>query len=573
MESDKKQLKHDILKSSFNFTQSQSKSIKKIIKFFLDKDSRVYGLYGYAGTGKTTTLVELIFNLIKHKHIKSVALTASTHKATNVLKNKFMPKLLDLYKLFVNQDNQDDQDFNQDRLLDRLLEKGVKIDFTTIHKLLNYKTDYTTSGEMIFVRNTDQDINNLNNNLDNYDLIVIDECSMLSTNLLNEIINESINNRKIILSGDNCQLNPVNETTSPIFYVNITFNEYKKNMALDYLSKDYDDIILQKEYNKFTDFIKSIKHITLTDIVRSNFDDVIGICTEIRSWINVNSEFPNMSKYNLDKNVFFYEFVNNKINNDWFNKFINSIKKDQDFNIILTWTNNQANTYNREVRKIIFNKKVVNKYEIGDLLVFNDFYYFNDKFHTSEQVKIIAINKITLQIKLFNPELSKQALKIKAITHFQDKYSSIIDHINDQIQKEYKCYKLTVNNTTNDQNLNKQIYVLDDIELKSYQYNKDYISNMIRKLREDMLKNNFGLISIDKYVIQPLWREYHENIINPFANITYGYAMTVHKAQGSNFYNVYVDVDDILSNKNKIEMKKCLYTAITRTVNQLNILI
>jgi exodeoxyribonuclease-5 len=571
---DRKQIRRDILSSSFKFTESQIKAIKKIIKFIINKDEQIYGLYGYAGTGKTTTIVEIIFNLIKHKHIKSVVLTASTHKATNVLKNKFIPKLIELYNHFYP--NNKDNNLDDYEIYSKLLEKDIKIDFTTIHKLLNYKTDYTNSGEMIFIRDTKQ-VDKQDNILDTYDIIIIDECSMLSTGLLNEIINEVINNRKIILSGDDCQLNPVNETTSPIFYTDITLNEYKKNINQDHLSKDYDDLILKNNYDKFKNVIKNIHHTTLTDIVRSNFDDVIGICTEIRSWINSNKTFPDMSKYNIDKNVFFFEYNTNtnKFNNEWFNKFIKSIKKD-DFNIILTWTNNQANNYNREIRKLIFNKKVINKYEIGDILVFNDFYYFNDKFHTSEQVKIIAINKLSLQLKPFTPELSKQALKIKSLSYFQDKYAGIIDYINNFIQKEYKCYKLDVidtNSKLDKEQTKKHIYILDETEQQIYNNNKEYITNMIRKLREDMIKNNFGLISIDKYIIQPLWREYHDNYINPFANVTYGYAMTVHKAQGSNFHNVYVDVDDILSNKNVIEMKKCLYTAVTRTVNELNILI
>lgn len=54
-----------------------------------------------------------------------------------------------------------------------------------------------------------------------------------------------------------------------------------------------------------------------------------------------------------------------------------------------------------------------------------------------------------------------------------------------------------------------------------------------------------------------------------FADVSYGYAFTAYKAQGSGFTNVYVDLDDILttpiSNKRKLQT---LYTAITRATHQ-----
>tara|TARA_B110000211_G_scaffold232817_1_gene297422 strand:+ start:622 stop:783 length:162 start_codon:yes stop_codon:yes gene_type:complete len=46
-------------------------------------------LFGYAGTGKTTMIAETIGFLILNKNIKKVCFTASTNKATDVLKSKF----------------------------------------------------------------------------------------------------------------------------------------------------------------------------------------------------------------------------------------------------------------------------------------------------------------------------------------------------------------------------------------------------------------------------------------------------------------------------------------------------
>jgi ATP-dependent exoDNAse (exonuclease V) alpha subunit len=61
--------------------------------------------------------------------------------------------------------------------------------------------------------------------------------------------------------------------------------------------------------------------------------------------------------------------------------------------------------------------------------------------------------------------------------------------------------------------------------------------------------------------------------MNPFASVSYGYAITCHKAQGSNYKNVFVDFSDIVKNRNEEEMKRCTYTAVSRTIDNLYILI
>ena len=78
---------------------------------------------------------------------------------------------------------------------------------------------------------------------------------------------------------------------------------------------------------------------------------------------------------------------------------------------------------------------------------------------------------------------------------------------------------------------------------------------------------------IDSNIIRPLWRSYNNIFVDPFANVTNGYSISVHKSQASTYYNVYVDSDDILNNKNDNDAKRCLYTAITRTSGCVNILI
>ena len=47
-----------------------------------------------------------------------------------------------------------------------------------------------------------------------------------------------------------------------------------------------------------------------------------------------------------------------------------------------------------------------------------------------------------------------------------------------------------------------------------------------------------------------------------FDDVTYAYALTVHKAQGSGFNHVFLDTEDM---QYCSELQKMLYTALTRT--------
>ena len=77
----------------------------------------------------------------------------------------------------------------------------------------------------------------------------------------------------------------------------------------------------------------------------------------------------------------------------------------------------------------------------------------------------------------------------------------------------------------------------------------------------------------DEKLANILWNHYWLTILDLFAEINYSYAITNHKAQGSTFSDVFVDVQDIIQNSNDQEMHKALYTAVTRPANSLYMLL
>ena len=119
---------------------------------------------------------------------------------------------------------------------------------------------------------------------------------------------------------------------------------------------------------------------------------------------------------------------------------------------------------------------------------------------------------------------------------------------------------------------------------KKYNEINDEIEKLIIKLKSSCYeiinkskeKDNLKKCEIQSEVekkINKLYKEYQSNIVDCFAQLNYGYCITVHKSQGSTFKNVFIDMSDILDNNNQNETSKCLYTSITRSSKTLNLLI
>jgi exodeoxyribonuclease-5 len=70
------------------------------------------------------------------------------------------------------------------------------------------------------------------------------------------------------------------------------------------------------------------------------------------------------------------------------------------------------------------------------------------------------------------------------------------------------------------------------------------------------------------YAQEKRWQEFWE-LKSLFANVNYAYCLTIHKAQGSTFQHVFVDVPNILMNRNVRERNQLLYVAVTRAAKRL----
>lgn len=155
--------------------------------FYAD-DSPFRILSGHAGTGKTWLLVQWILAMAKTHR---VAVCAPTHKAVSVISAKIAEQAA------------------QEKL-DESFIKRIKIG--TIYSLLGLRLREDRDGGM----NMRIERNDEGEYFEGYDLVVIDECSMLSPQLLEHIQTYQQEGRepKVLFSGDAGQLLPVEDTSS-----------------------------------------------------------------------------------------------------------------------------------------------------------------------------------------------------------------------------------------------------------------------------------------------------------------------------------------------------------------------
>jgi hypothetical protein len=239
--------------------------------------------------------------------------------------------------------------------------------------------------------------------------------------------------------------------------------------------------------------------LVLKEVIRTKNNSIISACNLVRDWIFGTDDLYNINNY-CDDNFKIFPFDKLiKTNTEWYRIFESIIKIESD-TIIITWTNDETNKYNDYCRKLLFNKSILDKYVIGDILILNEFYNINSfKMNTSEKIIVNQIEIIDYKIEKLSDKVNKSVRVLKNYRIIEKKYKNFIESINN-LQIVIKCYKLKVLKI--DDNTYYEINVIIDDEKEKH---KNIITNIIeeiKKFRQTIIETT-QLSSIDNLLIRP----------------------------------------------------------------------
>jgi len=218
-------------KIDFKFTSSQQRALEKLNEFITSVDTKIFILKGYAGTGKTT-LVKEIIRLLQEKEL-TFNLIASTGRAAKILSNITNCKATTIHSAIYKY-----KDFNQN--LEEIAKEREK-----------FKVDKTGQLYLTFVLTTVPKGNEKR-------FYIIDEASMVgnkkdkaitqaqfgSGKLLNDLFRYDPDGKFIFL-GDICQLPPINEGNSPA----LSGEYFQENFNASSICVELNEIVRQEDSN------------------------------------------------------------------------------------------------------------------------------------------------------------------------------------------------------------------------------------------------------------------------------------------------------------------------------------
>lgn len=272
--------------------EDQLEVLEKLKTFVTTSSNHMMLMEGAAGTGKTTTISKFLDWVLTESNLHNVAMASPTHKALKVMMEMCPPK-----------------------------HKG-SVSFSTLHSLLGLKHQITKDGKEEFVRDK-----KVMTKFPFYDLVIIDESSMIADQLFEEMEEQNYRPIKVIFVGDSNQINPVNHEKS------IPMTEEKR-----------------KQYR--------ISHCRLEKIVRQAQDN--PIIQYSQKVINNTFEFKSGTKEMKDESgVVMISDSQTKVLQQLISYYFSSSRFDDDANYckIIAWRNVTVDFYNKIVRGMKYGVK------------------------------------------------------------------------------------------------------------------------------------------------------------------------------------------------------------------------
>lgn len=431
------------------------------IRKWLKGNNKFFTLSGYAGTGKSTLLAKIL-----NEYRGGIVVSAPTHKAK------------------------------------RIVSSITKCEGQTLQALLGLRPDV-----QLEAFNPNSPIFNpiAIPKINDYNLCIIDEASMLNQSLFDLIVEKTSKERiKVLFVGDYAQLPPVGELKSPVFF--------NPDIEMHELTK----IERQSDSNPLS---------FIYDVLRNNLDELDG--GFLRKSIN-NSKGEGIY-FTLDK----FEFRNlvlEKFNSEEFKKDINYCK-------LIAWRNETVLYSNKFIRdKIIgVNIPII---EVGDVIM------GYRTITTKSQNHNIIENSADYKV-IEREELSNNKYDISG-------YYIIIRE--DLGNNNYKDERVFIVNTYDEHNTHNYA------ELHDIYRDQAKINKKLWPIYYDFRRDNIIITNVIKHR-NGEFRGNNDIIVK---DIDYGFAITIHKSQGSTYNHVFCLETDINFNQIVREKNKLKYVAFTR---------
>ena len=354
--------------------------------------------------------------------------------------------------------------------------------------------------------------------LDNIRVLFIDESSMLPAGLVSYIMKTCKERKiKIIFIGDDNQLPPVNERRSTAFL---------RCGKIYYLTT----IVRQEMDNPIRDLLKMLRQ----DIDARSFNFINYIAKHVgESYYNEQGE-----GYTITNQAGFQQCINISFNDEKFTENIDMYR-------IIAYTNVRISAWNNYVRNYIIKDSERGVITKNDLIMSNE--TIVDDFLTP-----IIIN-------------SEEYIVKDIVSYVDSTYG-------------FKGYMVKFQ-LIHGGKITSPLFIIDSKHQPSI--------ILYDRARNELLadaKRATGGTRVSK------WKEYYnfikkyllitnivnrDNTIRVRASVDYGFAITSHKSQGSTYDNIFVDVNDIVFDKNgrirtnTDEVLRMLYVACSRARKQL----
>lgn len=354
--------------------------------------------------------------------------------------------------------------------------------------------------------------------LDDVRLLIVDEASMLPASLVTYICNLCKKmGIKVLFIGDSSQLAPVNEHKS------IAFSRCFKVFVLE-------EIVRQGSNNPITDILKLLRY----DIEHKTFRFIEYLSKNIGA-INYNDVDKGFSICNP---ISFKELIDKSFNDEAYTENIDMYR-------IVAYTNNCVSNWNTYIRNTIIkdcDKAIITK---NDLIM--SYETIVDEFNS------IIINN------------SEEYIINDIVNFVDDTYG-------------FKGF-LVKFQRVHGGNITKPLFIIDHKDNYSIlMYHK-----VLTQLINDAKKAN-GATRVSKWKAYYAFKKKYLLAINITdrngkkiydRDIDYGFAITSHRAQGSTYETVFVDVNDMIYDRNNRvytdidDMLRRLYVACSRASKEL----